>query len=97
MYSHAFISLLKTGVFPHGFYKSAFVRIRAAMIMMAQVKWTSPDNVLPYVLKLLHDEKSSAVRQCLKLLSTFLKAAPRYSDTVMSEVKTWIFRRTWTQ
>ena len=43
-------------------HKSAFVRIRAAMIMMAQVRWTSPDNVLPYVLKLLHDEKSSVVR-----------------------------------
>ena len=43
-------------------HKSAFVRIRVAMIMMAQVRWTSPDNVLPYVLKLLHDEKSSVVR-----------------------------------
>ena len=43
-------------------HMSAFVRIRAAMIMMAQVRWTSPDNVLPYVLKLLHDEKSSVVR-----------------------------------
>lgn len=66
---------------------SAFVRIRAAMIMVALVKWTSPDNVLPYVLKLLHDEKPSAVRQCLELLSPFLKADPRCSDTVMSEVK----------
>lgn len=68
-------------------HMSAFVRIRAAMIMMALVKWTSPDNVLPYVLKLLHDEKPSAVRQCLELLSPFLKADPRCSDTVMSEVK----------
>ena len=56
------------------------------MIMVAQVRWTSPDNMLPYVLKLLHDEKPSAVRQCLKSLSTFLKGEPRCSDTVMSEV-----------
>lgn len=68
--------------------RSAFVRIRAAMIILAQAKWKSLDDVLPAVLRLLHDTKPTVVRQCLALLYALVETAPQYSDAVISEINT---------
>ncbi|MGN0906608.1 MAG: GNAT family N-acetyltransferase [Bullifex sp.] len=67
--------------------KSAFVRIRVAMIITSQARWIPLDDVLPELLKLLHDKKPSAVRQCLSLLASLIKEHPRYTDSVIKEVR----------
>ena len=67
--------------------KSAFVRIRAAMVLTSQARWIPLDDVLPELLKLLYDKKPSAVRQCLSMLSSLLKEHPQYTDSVMKEIR----------
>lgn len=71
--------------------KSSYVRTRGFCLCCAQARWDETgklERTLPAMLILLHDEKPTVVRQCLKALHEVVLFRPELCETIRSEVET---------
>lgn len=69
-------------------HKSSFVRTRAFALCCAQARWDEEgrlDEILPDMLKLLHDEKPTVVRQCLKAAAEVIRYRPHLAGRIGQE------------
>ena len=70
--------------------KSSYVRTRGFCLCCAQARWDKTGQLkraLPAMLTLLHDEKPTVVRQCLKALHEVVLYRPELCETIRAEVE----------
>lgn len=71
--------------------KSSFVRTRGFTLCCAQARWDTQGKLqraLPEMLKLLHDEKPTVVRQCLAALHEVALYRPEHCEVISKELQT---------
>lgn len=67
----------------------SYIRTRAFMICCAQARWDVDDKLeefLPSMLKLLHDDKPTVVRQCLSALKNLVEYKPNTKGRIKKEL-----------
>lgn len=69
--------------------KKSYVRVRAMILCCSQARWDTEGQLsfyLPRMLRLLHDEKPTVVRQSLNALKEVVVFRPELSDTIEREL-----------
>lgn len=69
--------------------KKSYIRTRALILCCSQARWDNDGIIakyLPQMLKLLHDEKSTVVRQSLNALKEVVVFRPELSETIEYEL-----------
>ena len=69
--------------------KKSYVRTRALILCCSQARWDTAGQLrsyLPDMLRLLHDEKPTVVRQSLKALMEVVVFRPELSDAINAEL-----------
>lgn len=70
--------------------KSSYVRTRGFALCCAQARWDNQgklQNALCDILKLLHDDKPTVVRQCLGALHEVALYRPELCETIKKEIE----------
>ena len=70
--------------------KSSYVRTRGFALCCAQARWDETGKLksaLPVMLTLLHDEKPTVVRQCLKALHEVALYRPELCEAIKAEIE----------
>ena len=70
-------------------YKKSYIRTRAMVLCCSQARWDTEGRLnvyLPQMLKLLHDEKPTVVRQSLNALKEVVVFRPELSAKIENEV-----------
>ena len=70
-------------------HKKSYIRTRAMILCCSQARWDTDDRLsvyLPQMLKLLHDEKPTVVRQSLNALKEVVVFRPELSETIEYEL-----------
>lgn len=70
-------------------HKSSYVRTRAFILCCSQARWDGEGRLaelLPELLRLLHDPKPTVVRQCLKAVREIIVFRPELSETIGREL-----------
>ena len=70
--------------------KSSYVRTRGFILCCAQARWDTQgklQSVLPEMLKLLHDDKPTVVRQCLGALHEVAVYRPELCKIIVKELQ----------
>lgn len=70
--------------------KSSYVRTRGFTLCCAQARWDTQgklQNTLPDMLKLLHDDKPTVVRQCLVALHEVALYRPELCKIIVKELQ----------
>ncbi|HQO00547.1 MAG TPA: SufBD protein [Bacilli bacterium] len=71
-------------------HPSSYVRTRGFCLACAQARWDTKDklkNNLDLMLKMLHDDKPTAVRQCLAALHGVILFKPELCKVIRQELK----------
>ena len=69
--------------------KNSFVRTRGFILCCQQAKWDETGKIkesLPQLLPMLHDEKPTAVRQCLTALRDMIEHRPELGHQIQEEL-----------
>lgn len=70
-------------------HKSSFVRARGFVLACAQARWDKDDRLnaaMSKLLRLLHDEKPTVVRQCLAALHEVVACKPELRPVIREEL-----------
>ena len=71
------------------YHKSSFVRTRGFALCCAQAKWDKDGKLaaaMPEMLTLLHDERSTVVRQCISALHEVVLYKEELCDIIRAEL-----------